>query len=281
MAKLPALVTVLAEVDGRDRATVDHYARTIREAGYIPTTKRGSGAAEMTAREAANLLIALCGADAPKEAPLAIDRFRSLRRFCVWSDEEALAPALPPLAEANTFGDALEYLIDDGVIELGVMVGIYSLAHGARGGKALADGMIRALRPGGVFIPAGLRITFHRYAADIAFWTPSPQMGEPLDYSRPERRAGLYRTEWEALFRPDEDRAFAGFYGGGASDRQVAVTVGLPTLFALHEALNPNTDTPDTEIAGDDRELIAAFEKATAAIRRATPGASVPEKEPD
>src|SRR5215213_6306434 len=60
-------------------ATIDHIARVIREADYIPTTKRGSGAAEMTAQEAVNLLLAANGADTPSDGPAAIDRFRSLR----------------------------------------------------------------------------------------------------------------------------------------------------------------------------------------------------------
>ena len=52
MAKLPALVDALAAADYRSRATIDQIARVVREAGYIPTTKRGSGAADGLFRKA-------------------------------------------------------------------------------------------------------------------------------------------------------------------------------------------------------------------------------------
>ncbi|RVE92449.1 hypothetical protein CN235_18040 [Sinorhizobium meliloti] len=121
MAKLPALVTALAEIDGRERKTIDYIARTIRERDYITTEKRGSGAADMTVREAVNLLIALNGADLPKDAPLAIDRYRSLvQRFSGNAKKISdrldrvnwMPESVQHVADARTFGEAMERLIE-------------------------------------------------------------------------------------------------------------------------------------------------------------------------
>ncbi|MCM5558079.1 hypothetical protein [Pleomorphomonas sp. JP5] len=109
MAKLPALVTALTEVDGRDRPTIDHYARTIREAGFIPTGKRGVGAAEMDVRAAANLLIALnCGSDAKQAA----ERVAFFRAFILndASDPQGFR-TFQAINSAQNFGEALELLI--------------------------------------------------------------------------------------------------------------------------------------------------------------------------
>lgn len=78
MARLPALVRTFAEFDDRDLVTVEQFARVIREAGHLPTTKRGAGAAEMGSLEAAKLFIALNGSDSPKNAIEAIERFYDL-----------------------------------------------------------------------------------------------------------------------------------------------------------------------------------------------------------
>jgi hypothetical protein len=80
VARLPAIVAKYADFDGRDLAAIKHIARTIREAGLIPTTKRGSGASPMSDREVANLLLAANGADSPAEAARAVLRLRGLRR---------------------------------------------------------------------------------------------------------------------------------------------------------------------------------------------------------
>ncbi len=76
MARLPALVTEYARLDGRPRKTIDWYARLARQAGKLPTTKRGLGAAHMGVREAVNLILACNGAEDPKEGANAIEKYR-------------------------------------------------------------------------------------------------------------------------------------------------------------------------------------------------------------
>jgi hypothetical protein len=107
MARLPTLVRCLAECDGREVATVDHWARTVREHGYIETTKRGAGASNVTTSDAAKLLIALnC-------APTAAEACRSLPSFLLLAPAE---PAGRPLQlrfdPAMAFGEALRTFIE-------------------------------------------------------------------------------------------------------------------------------------------------------------------------
>jgi len=229
MAKLPALVSALAEVDGRERKAVEHIARTIRERGYITTGKRGGGADEKTPHEAANLLIALNGGDTPKEGPIAIDRFRSLRQWAVIGRGspaskqldlyESYPQPIRDVMDVHTFGEALDALIE-GVPDL--VAALRSYAHEAFcdiDPKILDDRFPSMLRLG-IF---GLEITFERYAAKIQLYS-------------------LYgserRVEFEANFMQDEDRD-AGFYGKEWPDRRISVTIGMPTLITTWQVLNP------------------------------------------
>lgn len=233
MAKLPALVTALAEVDGRDRKSVEHIGRTIREAGYIPTGKRGSGASEMTAREAANFLIALNGADTPKDGPLAIDRFRSLRQFYGGASKDFRAyvdsfegqpEAMQDVADCRTFGEALESLV------AGVPTLATSFHHFAReqyptneGPDYWDDNLLSALR----LSFFGVAVEFERYAAKIELFIMNGS----------ERK-----VQCAVHFRQDQDRD--SFYGVSWPDRRVRSTIGMPTLIAAWQALNPLIPLP-------------------------------------
>ena len=233
MAKLPSLVTALAEVDGRDRKAVDHIGRTIREAGYIPTGKRGSGAAEMSEREAANLLIALNGADQPKDTPLAIDRFRSLRQFYqgtaadfreYFASFDNTPEAMQNVADCQTFGKALEALIEGAP---GLAASFHDFARKQFPGKDPSHWdtrLLAALR----LEMFGLSVTFQRYAAKIELFA---MFGS-------ERR-----VQCEVSFMQDESRE-DGFYGLSWPDRRVTSTIGAATLIAAWQGLNPGQDLP-------------------------------------
>ena len=234
VAKLPTLVTALAEVDGRDRQSVEHIGRTIRERGYIPTGKRGAGAAEMSAREAANFLMALNGADTPKDGPIAIDRFRSLRQwfsgtaddFRAKADSFADQPeAMQAVADCRTFGEAVEALIE-GVPSLVVSFFAFGLnAWPDVKPEFWRERLLHAFELG-MF---GLDITFRRYAATIEVFV---MFGS-------ERR-----VQCDVTFGQDRDRAEAGFYGTSRPDRKVQVVIGMPTLIAAWQALHPGETLP-------------------------------------
>lgn len=227
MAKLPALVSALNRHDGRDRATLDHIARVIREAGYIPTTKRGSGASEMTAREAANLFLGANGADTPREAPLAIDRFRSLMRFDAWSREEHDVPqVLRDIKAATTFGEALERLID-GMGEL-YLAARRCIEMGYPDAPDFASDFQDdlATRPWGDIV--AFTLTLGRYTAEIRLKIKV----------KGGQESGGWRTDFTASFMPESQRYRAGFYGPRQYDRRVDVTVTGLTLFELWRALH-------------------------------------------
>jgi hypothetical protein len=78
MATLSNLVSVLAQATGVPEATVFAYGRFAREAGLISQAGRGLGGAQMTATDAANLLIAIGGTRVTREAGRAIAALRPL-----------------------------------------------------------------------------------------------------------------------------------------------------------------------------------------------------------
>ncbi len=231
MAKFPALVTALARVDGRDRKTVDHIGRTTREQHYIATSGRGGAAAEMSVRDAVNLMIALNGADSAKEAGLAIDRFRSLQqamtggakelRERVASYEFQIRP-IQAVMDAKTFGEALEALVET-VPELMAALDRY-------GADAWPDNMGAKLGPYLIRRQAlGIVITFRRYAAKI----------ELLRAASESTKARAECVEFATEFVRDPDLLMDGFYGPDGHDRHVSVSVGTATLAAIWQALHP------------------------------------------
>ena len=79
MATLGALVELVAAAEGISRERVEAIARAVREAGLIATHGRGPSAAQMSAADAANLLIAANAAETARAAPETVRRFRALR----------------------------------------------------------------------------------------------------------------------------------------------------------------------------------------------------------
>jgi hypothetical protein len=94
MAVLSELVQAIALCEGIDQERVAAIARAVREAGLIATHGRGTSAARMTAKDAANLLIAANTAETARSAPEAVRRFRALE------------------AKGIEFGRVLEEMID-------------------------------------------------------------------------------------------------------------------------------------------------------------------------
>lgn len=120
MARLPALIDALTLCDDRPRGTIDHVARTLREAGLIQTTKRGRGAAEMTALDAAALLLGLYGlADASPDAIAQVQVLADLKRFgratrkgSPFGEHDPLPDVLRPVTTAARLLDAVAALIE-------------------------------------------------------------------------------------------------------------------------------------------------------------------------
>src|SRR6266536_3790187 len=101
MATLSQLVTAIATVEGIDAERVAAIARAVREHGLIRTSGRGTSAAQMEERDAANLLIATNTADTARTAPAAVAQYRALQAERNKRSSEA----------ASSFGSELEELI--------------------------------------------------------------------------------------------------------------------------------------------------------------------------
>jgi hypothetical protein len=237
MAKLPALVSTLAKHDERDRSSLNHVARVIREEGYIPTTKRGIGAAGMTTEAAVNLFLGLNGCESSKEAPLAIARFRSLRL-----DESSLKDmdhdTLRKVASAENFGIALEHLVDGSPSLVKWMRGF--IDAGFKDKRVRAIYQDRLLKLNWTSPPIAFEIELQRnpYGARISLqtWVGS----SPLD--------AHWRTEFNADFFFDHSHFEKGLYGPSKS-RRIVVTVPANVLVDIWLTL---TDTKPETLEGTE-----------------------------
>lgn len=124
MAKLSGLIPVVARVLDVPEKTVAIYARHLRQARLITTSGRGPGGAEMTARDCANLLIAIMGGNYAKDAAETVARYRSIVTGVPWQKwqlPQLPLPALKELSKHHGFGEALDALIvsaKDGSLEV-------------------------------------------------------------------------------------------------------------------------------------------------------------------
>jgi hypothetical protein len=123
MATPGQLVQIMADVLGISKATVTQYDRVLAENGLRSKGGRGTSAAKVTPRDAANLLIALAVSPifglSAKDAVRNCETYSSLRHREIW---KALnwpknfakfgLPTLADLPEKHSFGDALSALID-------------------------------------------------------------------------------------------------------------------------------------------------------------------------
>jgi hypothetical protein len=110
-------------VTGLPEATVFAYGRFAREGGEIEQKGRGRGAAKMTVRDAANLLIAVAGTSVTRDAPSAIRDFRNMTaavhvyresfepRFEAWLEPIGVERVRGMTLLKGNFGSFLEFLI--------------------------------------------------------------------------------------------------------------------------------------------------------------------------
>src|SRR4051794_3656929 len=106
MALLSTIVTAVAQVEGMDEAQVGWIARHLREAGLISQAGRGRGAAHMTTRDAAILLIGANTASSAKDAAASTQLYRSLHGQVGRQDPLKL------LQQGAEFGKSFEAMIE-------------------------------------------------------------------------------------------------------------------------------------------------------------------------
>ena len=123
MATPGELVHTVAKALGIPQATVVQYDRNLAAAGLRTKSGRGPSAAQVTSEDAANLLIAICGAPASgapiKEAVETCQRYRLLQVYGAPKSKSGPfgrlklhCPTLGRLPERHEFGRAIAALID-------------------------------------------------------------------------------------------------------------------------------------------------------------------------
>jgi hypothetical protein len=115
VATLNELTETLAYATGLQRATAFAYGRFAREAGLISQKGRGTNAALMTFRDAANLLLAVGGTSTTREAGETIKAFSALEGLSPGTLNEPFAEWLKPLGlkKITKFGQKLPLLEAD------------------------------------------------------------------------------------------------------------------------------------------------------------------------
>jgi hypothetical protein len=245
MATLPNLVDAISTCDGRDRASIAHVARVVREAGYIVNGPRGSGAPDMDMKSAANLLIALNGCDFPKEAPLAIDRFRSLACHPIFVLDNC-GSGFEDFGECRTFGDALEHMISSRSL-LNALFSVW-LA------KTRPRDLLSELEEDSEEWHQAFEIHYHDF---ISLMTSA---GRPflvsVELSRYFAKIEVcqswdQKTILEARYYQETERLIAGFYGFKSLDRRVTCSFGFDTLVTVWATLMDKTSPQDPDTAAN------------------------------
>ncbi|WP_128754963.1 hypothetical protein [Methylobacterium sp. GXF4] len=102
------LIESVADALGVDVATVVTHDRNLLIAGLRTRGGRGRAAARMTPNDAANLIIAVAGADQVQNSVVAVQNFASLRFDPIRSSSREI----PGLSAKHTFGEFLAEFIE-------------------------------------------------------------------------------------------------------------------------------------------------------------------------
>lgn len=220
MARLPALIDTLSTHDARGRPTIEHIARLVREAGFIQTTKRGRGAAEMTEADAAALLIGLNAIEMPTDAARQVSIFRDLTIQKATPIASGPVPAeLEPLVQARTFREALETLIT-AVPFLEQLRRKSTAALLQTLGASLVDLDISANEG---------------FALAVSFYLPGPSARILVRWTDTRNGSNGFQQQ----FGPKEMKKQK--WSQDRSDRSVVVTFGINTLMDVHKTLWPDS----------------------------------------
>jgi hypothetical protein len=116
MATPAQLMVVVANVLGISHSTVVTHDRHLAKAGLRTVGGRGTGAAQMTARDAARLLLAVVGASAVKDSLVPVQRHgRLLAAEGAWRLPFLPVPQLQALGTDHSLEQAIVALIEAGI----------------------------------------------------------------------------------------------------------------------------------------------------------------------
>lgn len=223
------LLSALVGLPAETLAVIDRYLRT---AGLRAKSGRGSGAAKITPRDAAHLLVALLGGGEPKNAVQAVRRYAATRQLGGGKSayRKTGIAELAALSKDHSFIDALEALIGS-AMSGSLSELMTSEAKKVRGRKA--DGApiidVAALTPGTVGdirlagLPSG-------ETASVRYALPSPWDGKPRGYAPPEADV----EAWEASVKKHR--------GGDDVDMETYRRISARTIVRIAEALAPDKE---------------------------------------
>lgn len=170
------MVRAVAEVLGLPPATVEWHDRILLEADLRTRGGRGSGAARLTPRDAANLITSILAGSMPKDAAESVNLYAATRPNKRQSSKKAFALAglseLACLKAEHSFVDALEALFISGVN--GDLAGwITKHSAGRKAMKPLPMIDVAASSPGAV---GDIRIAgiIEGVTAQVRYMTPGP-----------------------------------------------------------------------------------------------------------
>lgn len=246
MARLPALIDALAEVDPRGRPSIFHIARRVRDGKLITSETRGAGAAKMTYRDAATLLMAACGDINPLGAVAAAERLQALEPVPADSMRVMQREDLPPhfkwLKKPTGFAKTLELLI-----EHAPQLAEWEAAYQAGWADDITTpteaefSIKRAIERFGAS-PGGFRPGLSK-PIRVIFYAPGIAAEIHLGWVWKDV---LEADAFHEYYAPPNRRVKADHADGPAPDVMIPVEVGVRTLLALHEAVNakPRTRGP-------------------------------------
>ncbi len=246
MARLPALIDALARHDRRGYSTIAHIARQVRDNGLILSSKRGVGAAVMTVKDAATLLLATCGDSSPQGAVAAVHHLRSLVPHPDDPNRDMQREDMPTwmdfLREKVGFADAVERLIANApaIAEWheAYMLEWEQPTSGVSEAEFSMQWMVvKSAAAGGSFRPG--------YARALRVVSYVPGLAAEIHLGRPWK--GLEEVEaFHEHYAPVEawEAAPASEAMPSQTDCLITIEVGLPTLLALHVAVH---DLPTPE----------------------------------
>lgn len=218
MCTLPKMIDVIAALDGRDPASLKHAGRVIREAGLIPTGKRGSGAQPVGLEHATTLLLGIFGSGSPSEAPHAALRLRTLEVSPQRGsdDQGETSHAFADVAACETFGEAVQELIVavPDILQAAVIEAVGSEKEATAEQRASLSRLM--LADAG---PLRLRVALKAMGASI------------------ECRSLSGRSIFERSYVVNDELFMGGLYGSASGDRRVVVSFTLRTLWGMFDAL--------------------------------------------
>ncbi|MFN3668137.1 MAG: hypothetical protein ACK4VY_02420 [Brevundimonas sp.] len=240
MARLPALIDAIAEHDGRGRPTIFHIARRVRDAGLIASKTRGAGAAAMTYRDAAILLMAVNGDINPLGSVAAAQALTELQPAPpdkMWfMQREDLPDHFDWLREPLGFAETLERLIEHAPDVAAWEAAYFDPGSDLETGQTETEFSIRRSINRLAGVGGGLRPSLSR-PVRVVFYVPGHAAEVHLGWV------------WDDLVESD---AFHEYYVPPPTadlkrfphyDTLIPIEVGTPMLLALHNAVNARPPT--------------------------------------